>query len=39
MDDPQNENDSVVVDDVVHHPMIADAKTVERIRAAMNRLA
>jgi hypothetical protein len=34
MDDPEDKDDAVLVDDVVHHPIVADPKTVERVGCA-----
>ena len=37
MDDPEYEENAILGDDVVHHAVIADAETVERVRRAMDR--
>jgi hypothetical protein len=36
--DPEHEDDSVDVDRVEHHPVVADPKTVERIASSSDRL-
>src|SRR5213080_1406074 len=38
VDDAQNENDSLVVEHVVHHAMVADAESMERVGGSWDRL-
>jgi hypothetical protein len=38
MDDAEHKNHLVFADDVVHHPVIADAESVERVRESSDGL-
>lgn len=37
MDDPEHEEYAILGDDVVHHAVVADAETVERVPRALDR--
>ena len=38
MDDPEHEKNVIVLDEVVHHAIVADTEAVERVRLAPDRL-
>lgn len=38
MDDPKDENDAVVVEDVIHHAVVADSQPVEGVAHTLDRL-